>query len=493
MKQVFLWISFLVSAVPAMAAGEDACVATLPKLREMSKVSIVLAGENLRSPVSMFGHTFLVFHNEEFPEPDAITFEFIGVTTGDSWFALRALAGFLPGRYRLGCFQYKQAEYEQESRDLWSYQIKLDDQQRMRLDGLVDSSLAEQPDYGFSRTNCAARIYHVVLESLPAPVPFELVHVPIKGLRHLKDVGALEDGGRSAASALRELRHGFSKLSRSERSEFRALKGGASPIHSTPAVKSVLSKYVNYQYRREPVAQRRTELFRLKQQVEAGSDEVPLRDPLLGVGKNQVRLGFMAKENTWLLGFSPGVETIWNRDSDSMSFSELEFLGFELFRSKQKFGLSRFTLFSLDALSVGDEFDGSFVSKFEIAYRDYEVWSGRETKQASMKFGAGYGMKLFSRAAFSLMPVISGGYFSKDVGGGMRGELGARIRLAVSAPYGFGFQVSHEWLPTEAAGFRNLTVGDLILYSKSDFSVGATAYWFDFQRLRVAGSIAYRF
>ena len=77
--------------------GEDTDQQVLAdKLGQFKHVSMLFASQNLISPISSFGHTLLIFHNEVTPEPDSIAFEYLG-DTEVSYYAIRGLLWTIPG------------------------------------------------------------------------------------------------------------------------------------------------------------------------------------------------------------------------------------------------------------------------------------------------------------------------------------------------------------------------------------------------------------
>lgn len=112
-------------------------------------LSIVFAGHNIKTPISMFGHTYLVSHDELKPEPDALVVEYLGDIESSKLWMIYSIFYSIKGRYRLSYFMFKQREYELEDRDLFIYrlnkdQIDIEKSKKKLLDGLKKA-----PRYNF--------------------------------------------------------------------------------------------------------------------------------------------------------------------------------------------------------------------------------------------------------------------------------------------------------------------------------------------------------
>lgn len=73
-----------------------------------SVVSIAFTSQNQKSPSSMFGHTFLIFHNATPPEPDSIVTEYFGDTSKSFWVNVQAVVFSVPGSFRYSYFYFQQ-------------------------------------------------------------------------------------------------------------------------------------------------------------------------------------------------------------------------------------------------------------------------------------------------------------------------------------------------------------------------------------------------
>lgn len=120
--------------------------------RDFQYVSLALADESLRSPVSMFGHTFVVLHNNPVPDPDAMAIEFVGDTSSASMPHIRALFDSISGKFMIRRFVYKLLEYGGEARDIrvWRIGVVPD-----RCESILESFVARNHQYSFIHKNCA--------------------------------------------------------------------------------------------------------------------------------------------------------------------------------------------------------------------------------------------------------------------------------------------------------------------------------------------------
>lgn len=64
-------------------------------------LSIVFVGHNIKTPVSMFGHTFLIAHDYEVPEPGAIVLEYVGDIESSNFWIINSVFYSIKGTYKL--------------------------------------------------------------------------------------------------------------------------------------------------------------------------------------------------------------------------------------------------------------------------------------------------------------------------------------------------------------------------------------------------------
>jgi len=127
------------------------------------KVSFVFSSGYLNNPASMFGHTFLRIHKK--PGKDggsqamldyAINFAAYPTTKHPLAYAFMGVAGMFPGYFDLLPFFMKVQEYNSaENRDLWEYELELNQDQTKLLLLSVFEVGRHRIDYYYLDDNCA--------------------------------------------------------------------------------------------------------------------------------------------------------------------------------------------------------------------------------------------------------------------------------------------------------------------------------------------------
>jgi hypothetical protein len=454
-KRVLLWISLLCSFNSVNAfSGPEICSVRVEQIRTKRNVSLVFASQNIRSPISMFGHTYLVFHNDLDPEADSVVFEYLGITEDQGWIIPKAMFGTLPGRFQINCNYFKQREYDFENRDLWTYSLNLSAETRERLNQIVADSLSSDVDYGFLRSNCAERIFRIILGAAQEPIPFQIFHLPIEGIRHLKKRGLVGTGLIYNSSSLSRLRTSYRKLSRDEKRYFWAAVSGVSLENLSLQTKSAISAYVNFRARREPSPRVRVALYNLKRESESSAPDIaaPKEEPTKSDARNYVMSGYYPRTKTIFLQFSPGVESFWNRPRTKISGSELRFFDVSAFYKNRRFGLNELTLASIDGLSPGDEFEGSFVSRINLGFYSFRPSFDLSMSAARLEMGLGYAISIGRYLNLGALPKVEAGRFQSPEKATWGIDAGVAIRLYSQPLEWLSAEFEGQWKPTGLLG-----------------------------------------
>ena len=102
------------------------------RLREMERVSVAFASQNLDVPALAFGHTLFVFHNDMIPESDGVTFEYVGDPQA-SLFIMRSLFWNIPGVFHLRSWDQRIQDYDKDGLEVWLIPLRLEEHEREKL------------------------------------------------------------------------------------------------------------------------------------------------------------------------------------------------------------------------------------------------------------------------------------------------------------------------------------------------------------------------
>jgi hypothetical protein len=129
-------------------------------------IALVYAANSLDSPVTAFGHTFLLFRRRSGAD---VTVEYTAETdtANPLLYAFKGLFGMFHGRFRLQDAKSKLAYYLGEERDLWEYDLALSREEREQIVRHSWELASTHFNYYYMSENCA----YGVLSLLEGAVP----------------------------------------------------------------------------------------------------------------------------------------------------------------------------------------------------------------------------------------------------------------------------------------------------------------------------------
>ena len=211
--------------------SHDAALAALPEApcpayqawrdrRDIRGLTLVFASSYLGNPSSAFGHTFLRLDSDGSPLL-AWAVNFAAQTQDDPGlsYALKGLSGGYVGRFGLGPYYDKVAEYAYlEQRALWEYRLALSAAEIDLLLAHLWELREAEFDYFFFDENCSFQLLALLQVSrpeLPLTHGFSLFAAPLDTIRRLQRHGLVEQV--SYRPALRaSLRQRIDQLSAAE-------------------------------------------------------------------------------------------------------------------------------------------------------------------------------------------------------------------------------------------------------------------------------------
>jgi hypothetical protein len=441
-------MAVLASAALGSLAPRQARAQTVQELAAFEHVSLVFASEDVKAPVSMFGHTFIVFHNEPFPEPDAIAVEFVGRLDGVSFGIVRSLFATIPGQYRLRSFRDKELEYEGEDRALWIYTVRLDADERAALQRSIALRLVYGDDYNFVIANCSQRVHSLLTESMKGFTCRMKPHaMPVDSVRALSRCGRVERTIRRPA----QLEHALAlhaSLTSPERAQWARVTSGSAPVPAdaaAPAPRSAVGEAagaaLDYRLPREADAGLRTRLFLAKKQLPWGASVAREVAPgLTERGQSLLRLD--ASPARWgRLTFALAEQGLPSQGNAELMNSQVDLL-----RASGTFAPDGVRLAELVAIDVAamvgrTALSSGIVRKVFIGYRDFRQSAAFPASELELELGGG----VAARAArwLSLGLVLSGGFGRQALAGGVSYSFFPRALAQLTAYPGgvFRFRV----------------------------------------------------
>jgi hypothetical protein len=185
-------------------------------------VTLVFPSAYINSPASMYGHTFLRLDPPPTPRGQlplmsySVSYAANGSESDGITFAIRGLTGLYDGQFTTSSYYAKLTEYSDlENRDVWEYELDLNDEEVDRMMAHTWELGATRFDYYFFDENCA---YHL-LSLLDAARPgmglseqFVWRAIPSDTVRAVQKVPGLVRSVRYRPSNSSELRARVNKL-----------------------------------------------------------------------------------------------------------------------------------------------------------------------------------------------------------------------------------------------------------------------------------------
>lgn len=423
-----------------------------------SRASVVFASHDLSSPASLFGHTFLVLHDQALPEADALVIEFGGVATRLSD-QVDALVGSIPGRFSASYFSYKQREYFELGRSLWVYPLRLSPEALSRLKQQVRSVVGREQPYTFLRNNCSHYILALVAEAAGID-PIDLggpFVVPVDTLRFLQQQALLAAPVQQSAPKARA-EAAFAALSQSDRARFVSFQRDPDQPTTEPADSALalaLSAAAEHWVLQEWQASRRDAWYRLKRRFPVSAElDKPSTDPLATGAHStwsHVR-GLGGAAST--LGWSYGFLSFKGEDLGGLSNAELQLLDMAWSHKSGRARLERLEVLSMEANRPASPLGAGFTQRLDIAYGHDADLDGARSERLLLRFGRGLTRRL-GRADVTTLPFVAAGAVQGGAGWKPALTLGLRGAMHLTLPAGWRAKASLDWHGRELARWRS--------------------------------------
>lgn len=342
-----------------------------------NSVSIVFASFYMGNPSSMFGHTFLRFHNKnrsalldasfnyaaQADDRNAIVYAWLGMTGG------------FPGQYSMHPYYVKINEYnDMESRDLWEFPLDVTpDELHFMQAHLWELSSALFPYY-YLDENCSYQLLTLLEATRPGlklTSRWSLFVTPTDTLHTMKEAGLISKEGRYRAAVFTRYFTFFENASPEARAIFRTIRDSrtlpqATSVDNVAAVDMLLEfyKYSN-DYNMEAWQPLDAEHYhrllawRAKAPHDSGLEEFVKADadknPLNGFKSTEVRGGYFQSESAGsaIVGIRPALRELHDVSRGFSPWSQIQIMGFSLsyIPQSQLLRLEDFTVVDILALA----------------------------------------------------------------------------------------------------------------------------------------------
>ena len=419
-------------------------------LESAKHVSMVFATENPRSPVSSFGHSFLVFHNDADPEPSALALEFFGDYKATAFLA-RSVFGTVPGGFALTEFHRKSDDSNLEDRDLLIAHLTLSEfEKKKMLVELLKELQGERP-YNFFFLNCSNYVYSLVNNATENQCGRALFITPLESVLRLSRCGRV--------SSFSTMTSDFHKIEIYRRDHPGLAEKGLSAdklrakmnieaLELSPSRRIEYQLELNYLMPRTPQEFQRVNMMEWKSRLHFADEQTTVdADVYASSARSEIQprahrlsglsAGYDSTNSDAILSIFPGYRLFESSQPTRFWSDELIFFRPRFNLNKDRALVRDFTVFDLDSRQGGSLGEPGFTRKFSIGYSDWST-PNAEYKESEVRVGSGWTFApLTSDLKATLLFSGSGGQFQT----GDRSGWGLAASTEVAIDVGFSESV----------------------------------------------------
>jgi hypothetical protein len=432
-RLLFKLTAFALFVVPSTGHADWGEEPAYVELSRYSKISMGFASQDLKTPISYFGHTFLVFHNFDPPEADSLAVEF----TGDAPDFLANIAAFfksVPGKYSLIYLSEKLREYDLEDRSIWLFKLNLSGGEIESIKQYIFHNRKTKFPYDFSQRNCAYYIAQTITQSNNA-LKYKRDGVfitPVSTLRDYRADGIISSEIYMPSTQIKALNdyEGLSGKDQKVTVNYINDQIIPKPQFTNLPVSNALSSISEYLIPREENPSKRNYLFSIKRKFPSSSSlrnktEV---DPSLSAGPNSISALLLLNKSGLILSFSPWLIGLENEASSGQKNSNIEVLSTDLFvKNISDVRLEQFHLVRIESNQPGGYLRDGFTQTLDISYTNYHTYFDSDYREAQILFGRGISW-LQGGHTISLLPLVSVVDSWQDNKNNVKGRVQIRLK-----------------------------------------------------------------
>jgi len=342
---------------------------------DYNKLSIAFASELQFSTSSSFGHTFLVFHDHEFPELDAVSVNFAALTNKEDAlinYILNGLTGEYFGQFRVEPFFYKVNEYiKLQQRSLSFFEIKFDQKQKEFFIALLYELKNQRIRYYFLNNNCSNQIDYLLKLTLDKEFSKKWFSIPINVIEDNKNVLNKEVAMLSYGQIARQE---SSKLSDNDMKELEEVIYGSSELNerSTKSLRQNVFYHFEYNFRHKNTVYPKYKKNILKSKIRKYKNE---QSKFKALERNKLSKVSIKKNlkngNEHTLSYSPlyydWFSPLVGRDSEK----QFSLFDFKFSNEKNQFVLNELTIFEMNSFSPYQKFISSINASLYLGLNDF--------------------------------------------------------------------------------------------------------------------------
>ncbi|GEM_PF-5488537 len=417
-------------------------------LETKTQASLVFASENIKSPVSSFGHTFIVFHNQTPPEMSAVALEFVGDSTQPEFSYLRAGFMLVPGKFQLMPYYQKVRQYDLENRDTWLFPVNTKDIQSLK--NAISQKLDKTYPYNFFTRNCSRYVAQFLLENIvPEAKVNGRITIPAQSVRQLLNLGVIKEG-LYIKSQQKVMIEAYQDLPLAERKKVRIFTDNPENSKAQDIDPVLASAALTYQFKRERNGYKRDVIYRQKKTYNQTLLNSP--EPKKFV-ESSAQLSIQgAEDGAAIVQFMPAHNSLQSYFPDVTSPHYLIVSSMQ-FYVKDSLRLQSLNLLKIDAAVPETPFSKGFTRYLDASYYDWKHLVNKEATETVLRYGFGSTKGLGSLTA-SVVPFFGVKYNHLENDDDVLAELGVKNKISLQA-FGGKVDLQHMWLAYGGRAYKN--------------------------------------
>ena len=461
---------------------------TYYKAMDPSSLTVVFPSTHPNSPSSMFGHTLLRVNKKgQTAETRMLAFSInyaaqIPPDQDPLSYAVGGLAGGFYGKFMVLPYYIKIREYAQlENRDLWEYDLKLDEEQIKFVLYHTFELAYSVFDYYFFTENCSYHLLSlldVIYADNPLTNEFKGWTIPVDTLKLLESRGLVESV-RFYPSLVRKINYRRGELSTADQkwvldAEKNGVDSKIDEIKTLPELEQVktldlLSDYLRYRKIKTSgktvsaklnKPERQTLLYRSKIHLTQSKLAIPIPDARPDQGHNTARLGFSYGLNDNLhftdLEWRAAYHDTLDNSKGFVSNSGLDFMKIKVRHTQEteRTQLQQIDILDLASLEPRDSYFHGVSWYLKLGWQRARLDNSEQLKNLT-RIGGGKGVTYNLDAdGHSLV------YGFADINALYGTDLNASYQLAPGVLTGYISEPIRHWRIKAEASFRKGAFGD---------------------------------
>ncbi len=355
-------------------------------------VTMVFPTAHINSPASMYGHTFLrVSSNKETPLiSNAINYAAATNETNGLIFAYKGLFGGYEGRYSILPYYEKIKEYNNlEQRDIWEYDLDLNQEEINRLVLHTFELKDSYSDYFFFKENCSYNVLwllEIARSDLNLVNKFDFKTVPLDSIKILQDYDLINNTN-FRYSSMRKMKYILNEKIKNKE-YLKAFVNEDEALNETLNVEDKISyldfkiSYLQYQrannqYDKDEYLKKYLQLLRQRSEYKETSSydiKTPF-NPLYSHDSARVSL-FYDSNDRFEFEAKPAYNDIYDISDGYLQGAYIDFFDLSLKKQKdENLKLDRFTLLKIKSLAPQDMFFKPISWGIELGYEYFKEQS----------------------------------------------------------------------------------------------------------------------